>query len=105
MTEQWNSIPAIVELFGHSIIAGYITEETHVGTEFLRVDVPATESTSAFTKFYHANAVYATTPTDEETMLMAVKQMQTKPVSIYVPTSRQLERPTWADEADDYYDE
>lgn len=91
MAEQWSNVPAVVELFGHGVVAGYITEETHIGTEFLRVDVPATESTPAYTKFYHANAVYATAPTDEATMLIAVRQMQVKPISIYIPAARQLE--------------
>lgn len=41
---------AIVELFGHSKIAGEISEQTIAGGPFLRVDVPETERESAFTR-------------------------------------------------------
>ena len=57
---------AIVELFGHQQIAGYLSEQTIGGTTFLRVDVPETSRAAAYTKLYGAGAIYAITPTTEE---------------------------------------
>ncbi len=71
---------AIVELFGHNIIAGKVSEQVIGGQGFVRVDVPATDHQPAFTKFYGAGAIYAITPTDEPTMLAAVQGLQQKPV-------------------------
>ena len=43
MTDETTGIGmwAIVELFGHSVIAGYVTEEQIAGQPMLKVEVPA----------------------------------------------------------------
>ncbi len=41
---------AIVELFGHQVIAGKVSEQVIGGQGFIRVDVPTTESQEGFTK-------------------------------------------------------
>ena len=71
---------AIVELFGHTRIAGKCTEQVIAGGTFLRVDVPKTEREEAFTKFYGSSAIYSITPTDEETMKKAVEGYQVAPI-------------------------
>lgn len=66
----------IVELFGHSKIAGLCTEENIAGTNMLRVDVPETKSQPAFTKYYGSSAIYAINPVDEKTATICAESIQ-----------------------------
>jgi hypothetical protein len=70
----------IVELFGHTKIAGHCTEENIAGSNMLRVDVPETEKQPAFTKYYGSAAIYAITPVDEGTVMIAVENIEVAPV-------------------------
>lgn len=84
---QW----ALVELFGHSRIAGLVTEQSIGGCSFLRVDVPADGVSPAFTKCYGNGAIYAMTFVTEEVARAAVKAYRVEPVSAYdIPELRQL---------------
>lgn len=82
---------AIVEIFGHQRIAGYMTEQVIGGQGFIRVDVPAIEAdgtngdipTQAHTKFYGPGAVYAINPVDEAIARLAAKQIRHAPISEY----------------------
>lgn len=82
---------AIVELFGHQVIAGRVSEQVIGGQGFVRVDVPTTtvhakdgdQVIEGFTKFYGAGAIYALTPTDEATMLAAVTGLQARPIETW----------------------
>lgn len=69
----------IVELFGHSKIAGHCTEENIAGTNMLRVDVPETNKQPGFTKYYGSSAIYAINPVDETTAKLAVESMEVAP--------------------------
>jgi hypothetical protein len=82
MTEEFRQF-AIVELFGRTVIAGIVSEQTIGGQGFVRVDVPATEQQEAFTKFYGPGAIYAITPCDEKAMLAAVHGLRQKPVEVW----------------------
>ena len=73
----------IVELMGHSRIAGKVCEEEIAGYAFLRVDVPKTDGVEAFTKFFGPSAIYSITPVDEETCLRAVAGFREKPVEVW----------------------
>lgn len=86
---------AIVELFGHSKIAGRVTEQQIAGSTFLRVDVPDREGQPGFTRFYGANAIYALTPVDEEIARRAAEAISPKPVTVWgvVLPERQLPAP------------
>jgi hypothetical protein len=84
---------AIVEVLGHHVIAGQVSEETVVGLPLLRVDVPAVGDEPAFTKFFSGAAIYALTPTDEKTARAAAAQLRSKPVQPYVLPERQLPAP------------
>ena len=75
--------PCIVELFGHSVIAGRVSEQTVGGQSFVRIDVPEVDDTKAFTKFYGPGAIYAMTPVDEPTMLAAVRGYQVRPIEVF----------------------
>ncbi|GGG97612.1 hypothetical protein [Pedobacter zeae] len=70
----------IVELFGHSQIAGKCTEQNIAGTNMLRVDVPETSKNGPFTKFYGAAAIYAINPVTEEVVKAKAEMLQTQPI-------------------------
>jgi hypothetical protein len=71
----------IVELFGHTKIAGLCTEENIAGANMLRVDVPETKKQPAYTKYYGNAAIYAITPVDEQTALMATENIEQTPAT------------------------
>lgn len=87
---------AIVEWFGHTRIAGYVSEFVVGGAALIRVDVPAVEaanglpSCAAFTKLYGTGAIYSITFTDEATARRAVAVIRPQPISIYIPTAPAL---------------
>ncbi len=89
--ESW----AILELFGHQVIAGRVTEQTIGGCPFIRVDVPECDGQPAFTRFFGNGAIYSMTPVSEELALHAIKRSTPRPVSAYglIPatTARQEE--------------
>lgn len=81
---------AIVELFGHQQIAGRISEQAIGGASFVRVDVPDLLGAQPFTKFYGGAAIYAITPTDEQTATIAAGMIKSRPVQAWiVPEPRQ----------------
>lgn len=80
---KWESW-AIVELFGHTQIAGLVTEATIGGCSFVRVDVPEINGQPAFTKFYGNGAIYSMTPVGETEARMALEHIMPKPVSVYL---------------------
>lgn len=88
MFEQPQS--CIVELFGHQVIAGRVSEQTIGGQSFVRVDVPEVGPSKAFTKFYGSGAIYAMTPVDEPTMMAAVKFYQVQPIEVFRLTAPAL---------------
>ena len=89
MEKTW----AIVELFGHSQISGEVSEEEIAGSMFLRVDVPATENTAVFTRYFGAGAIYSITPVTEDVAHRATQALQRSPVTVWgiTPPERQLQ--------------
>lgn len=85
--ESW----AILEIFGHTLIAGKVSEAAIGGCAFLRVDVPELNGQPAFTKFYSNGAIYSMTPCSEEVARAALKQIAPAPVSVWIP---ELKKPT-----------
>jgi hypothetical protein len=77
--EQW----AIIELFGHSRIAGKVSEQTIGGCAFVRVDVPAVDGDQAFTKLFGNGAIYALTITDEAAATLAAKAIRAQPINTW----------------------
>jgi len=90
---------AIVELFGHNMIAGFASRESIGGTEFIRVDVPdeSAENGVGFTKFFNGSAIYAITPTTEAVARVAARRLELRPISPWVvpldDTPRELPEP------------
>jgi hypothetical protein len=82
MSEKFDHF-AIVELFGHQIIAGKVSEQVIGGQGFVRVDMPTVDGQEGFTKFYGAGAIYAITPCNEETMQAAVLGLWQKPIDVW----------------------
>jgi hypothetical protein len=80
MQEQKIDFWALVELFGHSKIAGRVSEQNIAGTNMLRVDVPETISQPAFTRFFGSAAIYAINPIDETTAKVMAERLQVKPI-------------------------
>jgi len=93
----WTQCWAIVELFGHNVVAGRVSEQTIGGAAFVRVDVPEVDAEHpAFTKFFGGSAIYAITPTGEAEARAACERLRVSPVLPYVLPS--LPRPAEDDE-------
>lgn len=77
----------ILELFGHSRIAGLLTEQTIGGCAFVRVDVPELvvdgQTLPAVTKLYGQGAIYAISFVDEATATLAAREIRHQPVSVW----------------------
>lgn len=72
---QW----AIVEMFGHRRLAGFVTTEEIGGATFFRIDVPG-ENGFAATQYYSPSSVYCLTPTTEEIACAVAASSQPEPV-------------------------
>ena len=75
--------PALVELFGHTRVAGHVSEHSLGGSTMIRIDVPETDINPKFTKFVNPSAIYAINPISEEMMLQMAKEIQSKPIDSY----------------------
>ncbi|OPY76756.1 MAG: hypothetical protein A4E65_03106 [Syntrophorhabdus sp. PtaU1.Bin153] len=75
--ETW----AIVELFGHQVIVGKLSEHNVGGCSFVRVDVPKTDNCPAYTRLFGNGAIYSITPCDEETATAAVRYHEIRPMN------------------------
>ena len=72
---------AIVELMGRNITAGLVQSVPVAGTELLRVDVPSVDDFEGYTKFYGGTAIYAITPTDEESARHVINSTKPRAIS------------------------
>jgi hypothetical protein len=64
---------ALVELFGHQRIVGYMSQQTFPSGVLIRVDVPDLTKDGeiirkGFTRYFGLGAIYSITPVDEETV-------------------------------------
>lgn len=80
MDREKVELHALVELFGHQKIAGTVTEYSWGPATFVRVDVPETDSSPAFTRMFNPSAIYAINPVTKEVMEYLVKNIQAKPI-------------------------
>lgn len=91
---QQNGFWAIVEIFGHQRIAGFLSEQTLGGQTFVRVDVPEIPAgvgeygskdgpVSAHSKMFGAGAIYAISPVDEPIARSAAQSIRHKPITAY----------------------
>lgn len=91
-TEKFESW-AIIEIFGHTQIAGKVTEASIGGCSFIRVDVPECDGKPAFTKFYGNGAIYSMTPCGEQVARAALAQIRPAPISVYIPSLDKILNP------------
>ena len=75
--ESWG----IVDLFGHTRIAGLISEQAIGGETFIRVDVPNGEG--FHTRLFGKGAIYSMSLTDEAIAREMARRSGVKPVSRY----------------------
>lgn len=74
---------AVVELFGHRRLAGFIREATAFGTSLLRLDIPGDEPGSMHaTQYYGGGSIYAVTPCTEEIARALSKSARETPEAI-----------------------
>ena len=91
MAEKTFETHALVELFGHARIAGHLSEETIAGQGFIRVDVPATQRSPEFTRYFGPSAIYSITPVTQELAQTLAEQIYIPEPVTYMPRSFQLE--------------
>lgn len=83
MEQEKFDLWCVVELFGHSRIAGRCTEQNVAGTNMLRVDVPDISNQPGFTRFLSSGAIYAINPVSEEVARQMAENLQIQPVNIW----------------------
>lgn len=71
---------AVIELFGHTRVAGKITNVSIAGCGFIRVEVPAYQGLPAYTRDIAPKAVYAINPCDEAAAVSALSYCSASPV-------------------------
>lgn len=74
---------AIVELMGHVVIAGEISEEVKFGKSLLRLDYPSTETRPAFTQWINPDSLYRITPTTEEIAQAIAIRSDPRPAALF----------------------
>lgn len=67
---------AVIELFGHRVLAGYVTEATIAGAGMLRIDIASQEPV---TQYYAPQALFSITPVTEEAAKTYAAQYMTRP--------------------------
>ena len=90
---------ALVELFGHQRVVGFLSEQNFPGGTLLRVDIPDLTKDSkvvrkGFTRYFGLSAVYSITPITEE----AVRELL--PHIDGTPTARPLSLRSYSREED-----
>ena len=74
---------AIIELFGHQKIAGYMTEQSIGAGNMIRIDVPETKKQPAYTRFLGNAAIYAINPVDENIARIIADRLNVAPITAY----------------------
>ncbi|NMC84317.1 MAG: hypothetical protein GYA58_03425 [Anaerolineaceae bacterium] len=82
----------ILELFGHKVIAGYMSTDESLGAPLIRLDVPETRAYPAFTRHYNPSAIYSVSYVSQEAVQYTAEAISENPVSVYVPELGELTR-------------
>lgn len=72
-----------VELFGHIVIVGLVSERVIAGEGFIQVDVPKTDAGPGFSRIYGTSAIYCMSPISEDTAMELLKYYRPIPVKPY----------------------
>jgi hypothetical protein len=86
---------AIVELFGHKRMAGFVSSQEIAGGSLVRIDVPETTGsvtdgappTKAYTKLVGVAAIYGITPCEESVARLAARSIErwNDPIPVSLP--------------------
>lgn len=82
LQEKFESF-AIVEIMGHTKIAGMATAMQFGNTVMLRVDVPETSKQPAFSKMYGMSSIFSISPVDEVTAKAHAEALEVKPIMVW----------------------
>ena len=88
-----NGFWALIELFGHQRVAGFVSEYNFGGETFVRVDVPALEEITPFTRMFGKGAIYAINPLAEVLARRMATSLRVAPLQLYdltAPKQRRL---------------
>jgi len=77
--ERW----AIVDLFGHTRLAGRVTEVQQFGATMCRIEVPAVDGHPGFTRDAGGASIFAITDITEELAVGFTRAQQPRPVQRY----------------------
>lgn len=69
---------AIVELFGHTVLAGEVSK-CEIG-DFVQINIPKSNAIPSWTKMVNPKAIYAITPTTEEVAKSKAESIRAMPV-------------------------
>lgn len=83
LPEPENGFWALVELFGHQRIAGFVSEHAMGGETFVRVDVPEVKDCNRFTRLFGKGAIYSISPAGKDVVLRLVAAMRVVPIQPY----------------------
>lgn len=83
MEQEKFDLWCVVELFGHTRIAGKCTEQNVAGANMLRVDVPKTSTQAEFTRFLSSGAIYAINPVSEDVAKQVAENLQITPIQVW----------------------
>ena len=82
-TAPENGFYALVELFGHQRIVGFVSEYQLGGESFVRVDVPQIEDVAGFTRLFGKGAIYAINPLTEDVAKRLAVSVRAVPLHAY----------------------
>lgn len=71
---------AQLELLGHRVRYGRVSEQEMYGGKLLRIDIPQPEGLDPITEFYGCSSIYAMTPMAEEICRDRMGQRDARPV-------------------------
>ena len=81
---QSDKVWAIVSLFGHKTVAGCVTKDSGL-FPLLRVDIPATSVSPAYTREFGPGAIYEILYVSEEVARATAERLKDDPVRVYAP--------------------
>ncbi len=93
---------ALVELFGHQRIVGFLSQQTFGTGVLFRVDVPdltkdAKVARKGFTRYFGLSAIYSITPVDEDTVRRMLPSVDGTPGDARPLTLQSFNRRDWED--------
>ena len=95
--DEW----AIVDVMGHQRYIGKVTEQVIAGKGFVRVDIPETEKTQAWTKLIGTDSIYAITPVSKDIAVAMAKKRQDVPINAYDLTPKLVQQTSLHYDEDD----